>query len=221
MHLRITRRPRSRARFWLLAAGVPVAAALALGGWAASAYSEREPAEEALSLQHLIGTRGSAVVADIGAGDGRIAAELGRLLGSGSTVYATELDKALLGAIAERARSSGAGNVTAVAAGERSTNLPAECCDAIFMRRVYHDLTEPREVLRDVRRALKPGGRLAIVDFEPTFLGDLLMPRRANRPGHGIERDDLVREVTASGFRLERGPETWPDHNMFAAVFTR
>ena len=90
---------------------------------------------------------------------------------------------------------------------------------AVFMRRVYHDLGDPTAILLDIRNALKPAGRLAIVDFEPTLVGNLLMPRRPNRPGHGIERDTLVREVGLAGY-VPRGPvRTWPDDNMFVAVF--
>ncbi len=214
---RVTRR--SRMRWWLLVAVVPVALGLSLYALASAAYGERPPAAEAASLQQLLELRAGAVVGEIGAGDGRIAVELGRLLGPGGLVYATELDSGLVRTIGERARSAGVSNVRAVAAAEHATNLPEGSCDAVFMRRVYHDLTDPASVLADIHRSLKPGGRLAIVDFEPTFLGNLLMPRRTNRPGHGIERAVLLREAGAAGYSVQTAPRTWPDDNMFVAVF--
>lgn len=211
----------SGAKSLVLLAGVLAAVVLGVAGWAASAYGERTPEQEALWLQMVTDIEPGGVIGEIGAGDGRMAVQIARLVGPEGRVYATELDPALVAKIRTRAGSAGVGNLTAVTAAERSTNLPPECCDAVFMRRVYHDLSDPADVLVDIRRALKPGGRLAVIDFEPTFLGNLLMPRRANRQGHGIEPDDLVREVRASGFSLKRAPETWPDDNMFVAVFSR
>ena len=53
---------------------------------------------------------------------------------------------------------------------EASTNLPSECCDAIFLRDVYHHLTRPDAFDASLLAALKPGGRLAIMDLVPSDL---------------------------------------------------
>ena len=62
--------------------------------------------------------------------------------------------------IRQAASEAGSGNVTVLQAGERATNLPAACCDAIFMRRVYHHLSEPSPIVASIHEALRPGGRL-------------------------------------------------------------
>ena len=48
-----------------------------------------------------------------------------------------------------------------------ATNLPPACCDAIFMRDVYHHITEPEAFNKSLAASLKPGGRLAVIDFPP------------------------------------------------------
>jgi SAM-dependent methyltransferase len=178
----------------------------------------QRPAEEAAALRDLLSLGPGAAVAEIGAGDGAVAVELARIVGSGGQVFANELDAALVETIRNRARGAGVANLTAVRAAEHATNLPDLCCDAIYMRRVYHDLTDPAGVVGSVTRALRPGGRVAILDFEPTFIGNALMPRRTNRSGHGVTRERLLEEMRAFGFTPEGRPADWAD-GMFAIVF--
>jgi SAM-dependent methyltransferase len=64
--------------------------------------------------------------------------------------------------------------VTILAGATASTNWPAGCCDAILLRNVFHYLTEPAAMIRSLAASLKPGGRLAIVDFPPR-------PNKCNR----------------------------------------
>ncbi len=212
----MTGRQRVRRWGWLLSAATVVA--LAFVAWKARAFEGRPPAEEAAAIRAVLDIRGAATVAEVGAGDGQLAVALAKLLGPDSRVFATELDPPLVARIAQRASGAGLKNVTAVRAAERASNLPPGSCDAVFMRRVYHDLSDPGSILRDLRRVLKPGARLAIIDFEPTVLGNLLMPRRSNRSGHGISQADLARELDLAGFATA-GPATAWDDAMFVAVF--
>ncbi len=212
----MTGRQRVRRWGWLLAAATLVI--LAIVAWNVRAFEGRPPAAEAAAIRDVLELRGAWTVAEIGAGDGQLAVALAKLLGPDSRVYATELDPPLVARIAQRASGAGLRNVTAVRAAERVSNLPPACCDAVFMRRVYHDLSDPGSILRDLRRVLKPGARLAIIDFEPTLLGNLLMPRRSNRSGHGISRADLARELDLAGFTAAGPAKPWDDA-MFVAVF--
>ena len=90
-------------------------------------------------------------------------------------------------------------NVTVVEGGERSTNLPAGCCDAILVRDVYHHLTAPEDMTSSLAAALKPGGRLVVVDFLPRPDTDVPAGVPANRGGHGVPSDVVIAEVTAAG----------------------
>ena len=91
------------------------------------------------------------------------------------------------------------------------TNLPAGCCDAIFLRRVYHHLVKPVEFDRDLVRALKPGGRLAIIDFAARAGLEPVEGVPSNRGGHGIPEKVVIEELTAAGLHVEKTDENWPE----------
>ena len=112
-------------------------------------------------------------------------------------------------------------NVVVLEGAESSTNLPNECCDAILLRDVYHHLTRPHEFDVTLLAALKPGGRLAIIDFPPERRSTLPAGVPDNRGGHGIPASIVVAEVTRAGFRHVRTMSRWPpddDRNMLFLV---
>jgi SAM-dependent methyltransferase len=103
-----------------------------------------------------------------------------------------------------------------------STNLPDACCHALFSRLVYHHLTDPAAINADILRALRPGGRLLIIDFEPGGIMNWIgRPEIAARHGgHGTPMGTVVRDVTAAGFQLVRGPESWRGR-IYGVLFRR
>lgn len=173
---------------------------------------------EAERLVDLLKLRPSATVAEIGAGDGELTVEVARLLGAGSRVYTTELRNELpaLQRVIDGSRLT---NVKVIEAGVHKTRLPRQCCDAIFMRRVYHHFQKPERNNRSAFHSLRPGGRLMIIDFQPRK--DWKPPAGVNhRGGHGVSQKDMIREVTAAGFLLERVEDDWPG-DLYAVVFIK
>ena len=166
---------------------------------------------EAARLAELLGLRPGSTVADVGAGDGAFALAFARRVGPDGRVYATELGADQLEAIRAAARDAGLANVEVVQAELAATGLPSACCDAILLRDVYHHLTQPREVARDLLRALAPGGVLVVVDFGPTWYLRPFTPEGvdAERGGHGIELEAALRELGEAGFAEVRRVEPW------------
>ncbi len=166
-----------------------------------------EIARLAAWLEIRSGTR----VADIGAGEGEFALALARRVGPSGRVYATELNGERLIDIQEAAAEARLANVIVIEGAVSHTNLPEACCDAIFSRFVYHHLTDPAAINRDIFRALRPGGRLLIIDFEPGGIMDWIgRPETAARHGgHGTPKGTVVKEVTSAGLQFIRGPEAW------------
>jgi len=185
----------------------------------AQATSEAARLFETLELQPGM------TVGEIGAGGGRMTVEIAKRVGPAGHVYSTELDQARLRDIRDAVSREQLANVTVVEAGERSTNLPDACCDAIFMRDVYHHFTHPTEIARSVWAALKPGGRLAVIDFPPRRASPLPDGVPSNRAGHGISSDVIVEEVTATGLSLAHTIPEWPEPSqrnpMFLVLFRK
>jgi hypothetical protein len=106
-------------------------------------------------------------------------------------------------------------------ADETSTNLPAACCDAIFLRGVYHHITKPAPTNQSLAAALRPQGRLAIIDFEPTWFLTTFFPVRGvpeNRGGHGVPADVVMSEMTQVGLTLTTRLNEW-SRGQYCLVF--
>ena len=185
----------------------------------------RSAALEVPRLMEVLALEPGMTVADVGAGFGAWTTALARVLGPGGRVYATEIGERQLGALRAAVADQGLANVTVVEGAERSTNLPPHCCDAILIRDVYHHLTQPADVLRSLVGALKPGGRLAVVDFPPRPNSALSAGVPANRVGHGVPPDVVLEEVTAAGLTSVSVDRTWSPRSepsdLFLLVFRK
>ena len=154
-------------------------------------------------------------MADVGAGDGWLSIEAAAVVGETGHVFATELSARRRDDIRQSVAVAGLENVTVVEAGERETNLAPACCEAIFLRRVYHHLTDPAAYNASLYASLAPGGRLAIVELE--FNG-ILRPLRAWP--HWADDERVVAEVTAAGLTHVTTVD-WPLAAHYAAVFRK
>ena len=170
------------------------------------------PEAEAARLMELMQLGPALTVAEIGAGKGEITVSVARRAGPAGHVFSTELDAVRLSDIREAVSRAALGNVTVIQGGERETNLPGQCCEAIFMRDVYHHFTNPAAMNVSLLQNLRPGGVLAVIDFAPRhWLFWLRRPSGVpeNRGGHGIPQKILVQEMTHAGFLLDRAIDGW------------
>ena len=138
-------------------------------------------------------------VADVGAGFGAWTIGFAQAVGPTGRVYSSDIGEEQLASLRQTMTREGLDNVTVVEAGERSTNLPAGCCDAILIRDAYHHLTAPGDITSSLAASLKPGGRLIVIDFEPRQDSNVPAGVPANRGGHGVPQDVVIAEVTAAG----------------------
>jgi SAM-dependent methyltransferase len=135
-------------------------------------------------------------------------------------VYATELDAKKIQALRVEVAKRKLGNVTVVESKEAETNLPPGCCQAIFLRRVYHHLTKPEEFAANLVRSLNSGGRLAIIDFAPRAGLEPVEGVPANRGGHGIPQKIVIEELSAAGLQVEKIVEDWPE-GSYCVLFVK
>jgi predicted methyltransferase len=177
-------------------------------------------ADEVKRLAELMGWKVGTVAADIGAGDGKYTFAAVERVGATGKVYATEIDAKKLGELRDEVARRKLANVVVLESKEAETSLPAGCCDAIFLRRVYHHLTKPAEFDASLVRSLKAGGRLAIIDFPARAGLDPVEGVPSNRGGHGIPQKIVVEELTAAGLQVETIVNDWPE-NDYCVLFVK
>jgi predicted methyltransferase len=162
-------------------------------------------------LVKLLDLKPGMTVADVGAGFGAWTVRFAKVVGPSGRVYATDIGTAQLAALREAATREGLMNVTVLEGAVTTTNLPALCCDAILIRDAYHHLTEPAEIVKSLAAALKPGGRLAAIDFPPRPNSEVPSGVPANRRGHGVPPEVVEREVGAVLTHVRTIPNWAPD----------
>ena len=186
---------------------------------------------EAVRLEELLAVEPGMTVAEIGAGRGEMALRMAQRVGPTGHVFINELNPERLEDIRGAMADAGLQNVTIIEGSEDDVNLPEACCDAIYMRRVYHHITHPKALNASLHRALRPGGRLAVIDFTPD---DAIFFVRwfAGRPegvpqdrdGHGVPIRIVSAEMAQAGFRQERVIADWaggPFFPHFCVLFQR
>ncbi len=154
--------------------------------------------------------RAGSVVAEIGAGDGALTLAVAKAVGATGRVFSNEFNKDRLAGIVKAAEKAGLGNVATIEGRETETNLPDECCDAIFMRNVYHHFGDPGAMNASLLKSLKPGGSLAVQDFGPPPGAESGTPSGRSQDGHhGVTPATVERELKAAGFEILSSSE-WP-----------
>ena len=182
-------------------AAVALACALAATiGAQQTALTEAQITSAEVEVPLLVGLlelKPGMTVADVGAGFGAWTMQFAREVGPSGRVYANDIGAAQLAALRALAARERLDNVTVIEGAASSTNLPALCCDAILIRDAYHHLTEPEAIVKSLAASLKPGGRLAVIDFPPRPNSEVPAGVRPNRGGHGVPPDVVEREVGA------------------------
>jgi ubiquinone/menaquinone biosynthesis C-methylase UbiE len=178
---------------------------------------------EAARLAELAGVTDGTIVADIGAGSGAFTELLARRVGERGRIYATEISEDNRQTILARAQRAGLRNVTVVEAASEATNLPDRCCDVLLLRNVYHHIASPELFAASLARAIRPDGRLVIIDFEPGaiwFVRGRPDGAAERRTGHGVSRQHTQGEMAGAGFTVERELQEWSGP-MWLMMFRR
>jgi len=112
------------------------------------------------------GIQPGATVADVGAGTGLFTMLFGKAVGEQGKVLAVDIAAPFLANIRRRAAESGLRNVTTILGSDKDTRLPENAVDVVFICDTYHHFEFPEQTLASVHRALKPGGKVVLVDFQ-------------------------------------------------------
>ncbi|MEO5819433.1 MAG: methyltransferase domain-containing protein [Vicinamibacteraceae bacterium] len=148
--------------------------------------------------------RSGATVCEIGAGDGELSLAASDRVGGQGHVYTSELGEERVKALQAKVAAASRAHIQVVAGATDRTNFPDGACDALFMRNVYHHIRAPGPMSASLSAALKPGGRLAVVDFTPPGAEASTPAERASDGTHGVTPDSVRRELADAGLLLER-----------------
>jgi SAM-dependent methyltransferase len=171
-------------------------------GWLERPEREREEApSKAIAALDI---KPGQVVADVGAGSGYYTARLAERVGATGKVYASDLQPQMVALLEQRVARDRLTQVEVLQATETDPRLPPAAIDLILMVDVYHELARPQEVLRQLRAALKPDGRLVLIEFRKES------PWVPIREEHKMSVREARLELEAEGYRFERVIDVLP-----------
>ena len=175
--------------------------------------SERVTEEEPdIALQAIKLVKGS-TVADVGAGSGYMTVKMAKRVGPTGKVYANDIQPEMLSLLRQRLAKEKIANVETVLGTVDDPKLPAGAVDLILMVDVYHEFSEPQKMLRRMHEALKPGGRLVLLEYRKED------PAIPIRPEHKMSVVEAKLEVEAEGYKLSKVDEVLPRQHIL--IFTR
>jgi ubiquinone/menaquinone biosynthesis C-methylase UbiE len=162
--------------------------------------ADRETWQRAQEVLRALGLRAGAAVADVGAGGGFFTVRLSRAVGPAGEVYAVDINPTSVRKLEDRVASEHLANVKVVQGKVDSPGLPSETLDGVLISDAYHEMVEYQAMLREVRSALKPKGRLVIL--EKTAPADSGTPRDVQIKVHHIESRLVAQELADAGFEV-------------------
>jgi ubiquinone/menaquinone biosynthesis C-methylase UbiE len=158
---------------------------------------EREQEEGSAILMKNLDLKPGLAVADIGAGSGYYTVKMARMVGTGKT-YAVDVEPQMIAYLEKRAKQEKISNIATVLCTEQSVKLPSKSIDVMLLVDVYHEFSFPYEMAVSMLDALKPGGRLFLVEYR------MEDPEVPIKTVHKMSEAQAVKELTAAGFRFER-----------------
>jgi predicted methyltransferase len=188
----------------------PQGAAVRSGTGTAPAV-RREDWQRVSDIFAALGAAPGSRIADLGAGEGWLTVRLARQVGPSGRVFAVDISEAALGRLAETLAKDTLRNVELVLAEDDDPRLPFGTLDGVVILNAYHEMTKRVPVLDGVKRALKPGGVLVIVDNAPRD-STAARPRKEQMDDHVLALDFARDDLEAQGFEIVSADTAFIDH---------
>jgi 2-polyprenyl-3-methyl-5-hydroxy-6-metoxy-1,4-benzoquinol methylase len=170
----------------------------------------RQREEDCTLLLKALDVKPGQVVCDMGCGNGFYTLQLAKLVGDTGRVLAVDIQPEMLHLLSERAKEAELANIEAIQGTPIDPKLPERGVDLILLVDVYHEFSHPEAMLKAMRRALKPGGRIALAEFR---LEDRNVPIKLL---HKMSKKQILKEFPPNGFKLVEQFDKLPwQHLMF------
>lgn len=172
----------------------------------------REDEENGSLLREWLAVSSGQAVCDLGCGNGYHTLPLARAVGPGGRIFAVDLQPQMLELLRVRSAREDLTNLEFVTATVDDPRLPPASCDLVLLVDVYHELSHPVRVMAAVRRALRPGGRVVLVEFRAE---DETVPIK---PEHTMSKAQVVLEMASHGFVMREEFDGLPWQHAMAFV---
>lgn len=164
---------------------------------------EREMEENTSQLLKNLSVKPGMLIADIGAGSGYHSVLLSKMVGTGK-VFAVDVEPEMIGYLNERIKQEKISRIVPVLSTEQKVSLPENTVDMMLLVDVYHEFSYPYEMALSMRSALKPGGKLVLVEFRSE---DKTVPIKTI---HKMSEAQAIKEFKAAGFTFEKNIDNLP-----------
>jgi predicted methyltransferase len=188
--------------------GRRIAPVMGMGGADWLERPERVLEEDPEGAIEALGLKPGMVVADVGAGIGYFTLKMAKQVGPKGKVYANDVQPGMLRRLRQRAAAEGITNIETVLGTETDPRLPANTLDLIIMVDVYHEFSRPQEMLQAMKVALKPDGRLVLLEYRKED------PSVPIRPEHKMSVAEVKAELEAEGYRLDKVSNNLPRQHI-------
>jgi ubiquinone/menaquinone biosynthesis C-methylase UbiE len=189
--------------------GRPIAPTMSIEGADWLDRPEREQQEQPQKAIAALRLAPGMNVGEVGAGTGFYALRIAGYIQPGGAYYANDIQPGMLSRLRQNARARKITNIHTILGTQIDAGLPAGTLDYVLMVDVYHELSEPQIMLRNIAKALKPDGKLVLLEFRKED------PNVPIRPEHKMTVKDVEAELSAEGYVLDRLVETLPWQHMF------
>jgi precorrin-6B methylase 2 len=194
--------------------GRPIAGVMGVQGADWLNRPEREREENPDGALDALAIRAGMIVADVGAGTGYMSLRLAKRVGPSGKVYANDLQPEMLRRLRENAAKAGLANIETVQGEEADPKLPAGRMDLVLLVDVYHEFSKPRQMIDKIREALKPDGRLVLLEYRKED------PNVPIREEHKMTVAEVKAELEPQGFVMSQVIETLPRQHILILTKT-
>jgi ubiquinone/menaquinone biosynthesis C-methylase UbiE len=153
-------------------------------------YPDRDQKLQVNRVMDILGLKPGSTVADVGAGSGWFTVRAAKRVGPSGVVYAVDINPAAISYINDRAKREHLENIRAIQGRADDPLLPDKSIDSVLLLKTYHEIAQPVRLLEKLRRALKPGALVGVID------------RDGKGDDHGVDRKVVVAEARTAGFKL-------------------
>lgn len=194
--------------------GRKIAGVMGMSGADWLTRSERESEEQPEKALDALNLKPGMVVADIGAGVGYMSLRMAQRVGPSGKVYANDLQPEMLAKLRDNAAKGKINNVVTVLGDVADPKLPPNTMDLVLLVDVYHEFSQPQQMLRRIRETLKPDGRLVLLEYRAED------PNIPINPEHKMTVAQVKAELEAEGFVLQPAIEILPRQHILILTKT-